>query len=70
MKGFIRRRGPEIALALAGLALTFGSLFADQLGLGADPLVIGWKQFTGIAAGMLLVVIAAFFFLSHSSGQQ
>jgi ABC-2 type transport system permease protein len=45
---------PGWILVLAGLLLGLGSLFADSLGIGGQPGVIGWKQIAGAAVGGLL----------------
>ncbi|GAB4472892.1 MAG: hypothetical protein Kow00124_11320 [Anaerolineae bacterium] len=57
------------ALALLGLALTLISLLADVIGVGAYPASIGWKQFSGMAAGMILVVIGVFIYLGSMRPQ-
>ncbi len=45
---------PGWLLMLAGLALAGVSLFADLLGIGGQPGIIGWKQVTGAAVGIVL----------------
>ena len=44
---------------VVGLVVLLGSVLADIVGLGASPLVFGYRQLAGSAAGLVLVVIGA-----------
>lgn len=46
-------------LLVAGLAVTFGSLFADQLNLTAGGEGLGWKQLIGAIVGLVLLFVGA-----------
>lgn len=48
-------KGTAIALMIIGILVIVISLAADPLGLGAQPATIGWKQWLGAAAGIVLV---------------
>lgn len=50
-----------ILLIVAGLVMAVLSLTADLIGLGADPATIGWKQFTGAGAGLIVLAIGLYF---------
>lgn len=43
-------------LIIAGALLFVVFLTADILGLGGDPNAFGWKQITGSAAGLLILL--------------
>lgn len=45
------------ALVAAGLIAIAISLAADALGLGAEPGIIGWKQWLGAAVGAVLIAV-------------
>ena len=47
------------ALLVAGLIVLLGSVLADIVGLGASPLVFGYRQLAGSAAGLVLVIVGA-----------
>jgi hypothetical protein len=48
-----------IAALAVGLALLLGSALADIMGVGANPLVFGYKQLAGSVVGAVLVIIGA-----------
>jgi len=50
-----------LALIVLGIVVLGVSLAADQLRLGAAAGVIGWKQWTGAAAGALLFLAGIWF---------
>lgn len=53
-----RRRNTSLIIGFAGLFVIVISLAADVLGLGAEPGVIGWKQWLGAGAGAVMVAFA------------
>jgi len=42
---------------IVGVIFIVVSFAADSIGLGADPSVMGWKQYLGMAAGLVLVLL-------------
>ncbi len=46
-----------IALIALGVIVALISVFADVLGLGAQPGIIGWKQLLGAAAGVVSIIV-------------
>ncbi|MBU1340852.1 MAG: hypothetical protein KKE44_16360 [Proteobacteria bacterium] len=57
------KKNVGILLSLAGIGLSFISLFADQIGLGdvdPDHFVVGSKQIAGIVAGGLFFLAGVF----------
>ena len=50
------RRGWNLVIVVVGVLLALVSLFADALGVGADP-GFGWKQAAGLVVGVALVGI-------------
>lgn len=49
-------RGWGIVLIALGVIVALIAVFADVLGLGAQPGVIGWKQMLGAGAGVLSII--------------
>jgi uncharacterized membrane protein len=45
-------------LIVLGIVLALVSLFADRLGLGAEP-GFGWKQTVGVVVGVALAALGA-----------
>lgn len=43
-------------LLLAGLLVTLGAVFADQLGLIGRGEGLGWKQLIGVIVGLMLLL--------------
>jgi uncharacterized membrane protein len=43
-------------MLVVGVVLTFVSIFADQIGLGATP-GFGWRQTLGLLVGLALIVL-------------
>ena len=50
------QRGWALVILVVGVLLALVSLFADVLGVGADPR-FGWKQTAGLVIGVALVAI-------------
>ncbi len=50
----------SIALIFCGVILLIVSLSADIIYLGGDLNSFGWKQITGAAAGLILLVVGIF----------
>ena len=48
-----------LVLLLVGVALMLGSAVADIVGLGATPLVFGYRQLAGTVVGALLAAVGA-----------
>jgi hypothetical protein len=57
----------SVVLAV-GLVLLLGSALADIVGVGGNPLVFGYKQLAGSAAGAVLVIIGALLYWRASRG--
>ena len=49
-------RGSALVMVVVGVLLALLSLFADVLGVGAEPR-FGWKQTVGLVVGVALVAI-------------
>ena len=45
------------AMLILGIALTVGSLFADQLNLTGGGVGLGWKQLIGVVVGLVLTLL-------------
>jgi len=56
------RRTLGIGLVLGGLLMAAVSLFADYLGVGAHPGILGWKQILGAVAGVAISLAGGFAF--------
>jgi hypothetical protein len=52
-------KGWAMAILVVGLVVLLGSALADILGLGASPLVFGYRQLAGAAVGLVLAVVGA-----------
>jgi uncharacterized membrane protein len=50
------QRGWPLLVLVLGILLALVSLFADPLGLGAQP-GFGWKQTLGLAVGVVLAAL-------------
>lgn len=61
---------PGWLLCTAGFAATVASLFADPLGLGEQPGIMGWKQITGAAIGGLIGFVGAWIAFRMHQHQQ
>ncbi len=46
-----------VGLIVVGIVVLLGSTMADIIGLGAEPLVFGYKQVAGSAVGAVLTVV-------------
>jgi len=60
---------PGWLLVVAGLALVVISLLADNLGLGGQPGMVGWKQWLGAAVGLLAALGGGSIVRRSTSGQ-
>jgi len=49
--------------------MLLGSALADIIGVGANPLVFGYKQLAGAAVGAVLVIIGALLYWWASRGK-
>lgn len=58
-----------IIVIVLGVLLAAVSLLADVLGLGGDPNAVGWKQFLGAGAGVLVVIIGVWFMGRKEGGE-
>jgi hypothetical protein len=45
-----------VGLIVVGLIVVGVSLFADVIGIGAQPGIIGWKQVLGAGAGVVMLI--------------
>jgi hypothetical protein len=55
----IRSRSLALVLLLVGVMLMLGSAVADIVGLGATPLVFGYRQMAGTVVGAVLAAVGA-----------
>lgn len=46
-----------IVFVIAGVLLALVSVFADQVGLGAQGSTFGWKQLLGLVLGLVLLIV-------------
>jgi hypothetical protein len=51
------KRNIGFALVAVGSIIQIISLSADLLGISAQPGIIGWKQLSGAALGLVLILI-------------
>ncbi len=63
-----RNKGLGIAALAVGLVLLLGSALADIMGVGANPLVFGYKQLAGSVVGAVLVIIGALLYWRAGKG--
>jgi hypothetical protein len=63
-----RDKGLGIVVLAVGLVLLLGSALADIMGVGASPLVFGYRQLAGSAVGAVLVIIGALLYWRASRG--
>lgn len=55
----------SLALMVLGIAMMAVSLLADLIGIGTNPVVIGWKQYSGAFLGVVLVLFGAHIAYHH-----
>jgi hypothetical protein len=55
----------SLALMILGTAVIAISMLADVIGIGAEPNVIGWKQYSGAAVGLVIVFFGAHLAIHH-----
>jgi hypothetical protein len=53
----MRNKSVAVGLIVVGIVVLLGSLMADIIGLGAEPLVFGYKQVAGSAVGAVLAIV-------------
>ncbi len=53
------KKGWGMAVLAVGLVVMLGSALADILGVGASPLVFGYRQLAGTAVGLVLAAVGA-----------
>ena len=58
-----------IILIIAGFLVLTVSILADAIGIGANIVVIGWKQYSGAVVGLVLMFFGAHLALHHSAGR-
>lgn len=63
-----RNKGLGIAALAVGLVLLLGSALADIMGVGANPLVFGYKQLAGSVVGAVLAIIGALLYWRAGKG--
>jgi hypothetical protein len=54
-----RNKSLAVGLIVVGVVVLLGSAMADIIGLGADPLVFGYRQLAGSVVGAALAVVGA-----------
>jgi hypothetical protein len=62
-------KGWGMAILVVGLVVLLGSALADILGLGASPLVFGYRQLAGAAVGLVLVIVGAVLYWRAGRGK-
>lgn len=55
-------------MVVAGIAMLIISLAADYLGIGRDPINLGWKQILG-ATVSVIILSTGIFYLTRNSGR-
>ena len=55
-----RNKALGILVLAVGLVMLLGSALADIIGVGASPIVFGYKQIAGAVVGAALAIIGAF----------
>lgn len=55
-----------LVLMIGGILVFVVSVLADTLGLGANDAVMGWKQYSGVVLGLVLVFFGAHLAFHHS----
>jgi hypothetical protein len=63
-----RNKGLGAVVLAIGLVLLLGSALADVVGVGATPLVFGYRQLAGSAVGAILVTVGALLYWRASRG--
>jgi hypothetical protein len=63
-----RNKSLAVGLLVVGVVILLGSAMADIIGLGAQPLVFGYKQIAGSAVGAALAVIGAVLYWRAGKG--
>ena len=64
-----RNKALGIVVLAVGLVLLLGSALADIMGVGATPLVFGYKQLAGAAVGAVLAIIGALLYWWANRGR-
>lgn len=67
--GSMSTRQWGIVLIALGVIVALLSIFADAIGVGAQPGIIGWKQILGAAAGAVFVVAGFYVLIRARSGR-
>lgn len=60
----------SLALMIVGILVVAISMLADVIGIGANPVVIGWKQYFGAAIGIMLILFGAHLTIHHVIGDR
>jgi hypothetical protein len=55
----------SLGLMILGTLVIALSTLADTLGLGTEPNVIGWKQYSGTVIGLVIVLFGAHIAYHH-----
>ncbi len=63
-----RNKSLAVGLIVVGVVVLLGSAMADIIGLGAQPLVFGYKQLAGSAVGAALAVFGAVLYWRAGKG--
>jgi len=64
-----RNKPLGIVVLAVGLVLLLGSALADIMGVGATPLVFGYKQLAGAAVGAVVAIIGALLYWWTNRGR-
>ena len=55
----------SLSLMILGTLVIAISMLADVIGLGVEPNVIGWKQYSGAVIGLVIVFFGAHAAIHH-----
>ena len=58
-------RAQSLVFVIVGIAIFAISLLADVVGLGANQTMIGWKQYSGAAVGLMIGLLGVHLWLHH-----
>ncbi len=52
-------------LIAVGIVIFAGCMLADAIGIGANPTVVGWKQYFGATLGLMIAFLGAHLAYHH-----
>lgn len=55
----------SLVLLVGGILVVVICMTADLTGIGAEPMYIGWKQYSGAAIGVMMILLGAHIAYHH-----